>query len=686
MNPLTFRRWRNKSYAVFSSLHQVIRIGTLSVAYSLICLPVLHAQADTLLPEKKIELEEVELLADAPPQILAGGGSPVLVINKEDISSSGAQSLAGLLEMVPQIDIRQRGSFGVQADLTLRGSTFDQVMILINGINLTDPQTGHFNLNIPFDLSLIQRIEIIRGPVANFYGANGYTGAINIITGPDTSSFISTTTAFGSFRRWEASATVNLHSSTTGFLSHLSSTGSEGYRENTDFLINRMFFQAEKKGKLFRGWAMAGLNRMNYGANSFYSLRYPDQYEEYNSSFAAFELSPVKLKIPLKLSGSERLSSDHFALVRNDPYFYQNYHRTLSLALDLKTAFESSAGYTRIGLGFKSDRIISTVLGEKLAEPLSIPGTDSLLYTRGDTRKEYHLSINHRKKIGQLKLSGGIYIYLNGLADNEPLFFPGLDLSYDLNTNWTLYGSLNRSLRLPTFTDLYYSGPQNEGNPKLEPERAWTAEAGAEKTFHAADLSLSAFYRSGRNTIDWVWMEDEKWHTMNYTSLMSYGSEVTFSVFPGKLKKPFPLVKKITLSWSYTMVRQLPSAYMSHYALDFLNNQAGLDFVLQPFHHLDITVNSRYQQRNGSYPEYDLNTGLTEEIPYRPFIISDLRFSYALKTMQFYIACGNLFNVSYMDIGGLPQPGRWVSLGIRVNLSKLHIPQHPEDERAEKHQ
>jgi len=132
--------------------------------------------------DQDVDLEELEVTAQAEPLVFSQIGRVITTISKQEIESAPVNDLAELLYFVQSVDIRQRGGFGIQADVSIRGGSFDQVLVLLNGIPISDPQTGHFNLNLPVDLSDIQKVEIIKGPAARVFGPNAFSGAINIIT------------------------------------------------------------------------------------------------------------------------------------------------------------------------------------------------------------------------------------------------------------------------------------------------------------------------------------------------------------------------------------------------------------------------------------------------------------------------------------------------------------------------
>ena len=106
----------------------------------------------------------------------------IQIISSNEIKKRNPKNLIELLKQISGIDIRQRGINGQQADLYIRGGTFDQSLILIDGVKLDDPQTGHHSLNLLLPIEMIERVEIIKGPASRIYGQNAFTGAINLVT------------------------------------------------------------------------------------------------------------------------------------------------------------------------------------------------------------------------------------------------------------------------------------------------------------------------------------------------------------------------------------------------------------------------------------------------------------------------------------------------------------------------
>ncbi len=116
---------------------------------------------------------------EVPYQTLA---RTVVVLSRDDIRRLPVRSVAELLSYVSSVDVRSRGASGVQADFAIRGSTFGQTLILVDGFRINDAQSGHHNADIPVPVGEIERIEILLGPGSSLYGADAFGGIVNVIT------------------------------------------------------------------------------------------------------------------------------------------------------------------------------------------------------------------------------------------------------------------------------------------------------------------------------------------------------------------------------------------------------------------------------------------------------------------------------------------------------------------------
>ena len=177
---ITFKQWSNTSWSIFNSIGKQIRIALLPVAYFSTSIFTLNAQTDT------IQIDDIQVLSSRVPTLSSETARVIYTIEKDEINALPVHSLQDLIEYASNVDVRQRGTEGVQADISIRGGNFEQTLILLNGFKMNDVQTGHHNMNLPVDIESIEKIEILQGPGNRIFGINAYSGAINFITNTET--------------------------------------------------------------------------------------------------------------------------------------------------------------------------------------------------------------------------------------------------------------------------------------------------------------------------------------------------------------------------------------------------------------------------------------------------------------------------------------------------------------------
>jgi vitamin B12 transporter len=287
-----------KSYSLFRMLNNVVRIGVLAISYhtasASLNLDIMPAMADTTGIKSTIELEEIEVSATRIPAIFPEVARIVQVISNEELKKRPANNLADVLRQFQGIDIRQRGPEGIQADISIRGGSFDQTAILLNGINITDPQTGHHNLNIPLSFSQIERIEVLEGPASRVYGPNAFSGAINIITKAKEKNSISASYTYGSHNFSDFDIAGSFKTGQFSQTLSLNQKKSEGYTNNTDFDVQNIFLHST--AKLLTGQLdyQIGYSKKDFGANSFYTPRFPNNLKKPKPSLLLCGLKAIQ--------------------------------------------------------------------------------------------------------------------------------------------------------------------------------------------------------------------------------------------------------------------------------------------------------------------------------------------------------------------------------------------------------
>ncbi len=628
---------------------------------------------DTTFMGEMILLKDVIVTAERTPIQAFQSGRVVKVISRDEIKNVPAHNIDALLEHVLYLDVRQRGASGVQSDINIRGGSFDQTLILLNGINISDPQTGHHNLNLPVDIDDISRIEILGGPAARSFGTNAFGGIINIITEEKNATNAHLRVSSGDFGFFKTGFSLSIPA--TSFRNYLSASfqSSEGYDKNTDYQIANIFYQNRIEIKSGQIDFQTGLTSRSFGANSFYSPKYPDQYENIRTFFTSIRLDINNTKTNISPYLYWRYNQDQFALFRKNPpewYKTDNYHLTdvKGCGLDFSRPFQS--GTLSGGIDFRYEKILSNVLGEMLPQPVHIPWKDSLMFTRGHTRFHTAIFLDYSTTIRKLYLSTGVMLAYN--SDNKSLLslYPGLDISYRLTETVRWFASVNRSLRLPTFTDLYYNSPVQRGNPDLLAEKAVAIESGIKFNHKNFTGYTSVFSRMGREIIDWVkYPDDSIWVSMNHTEVNVNGFELFIEWKSPETTDKNLSMESVKFGFSYLNPDKKSGEMQSKYSLDVLSHR--IDFGIEYKLIAKILANLRlsYRCRAGGYQPFENNNYLSE-IKYPDIYIADGKISREFKSFTIYVEATNILNTKYYDNANVPEPGRWIKAGVMLDVLK----------------
>ena len=629
-----------------------------------------------------VNLSELQVNA-AGKKLYSEMGRLLTVIDKTEIKRSAVQSIDQLLDYVAGIDIRQRGQNSTQADISIRGGSFDQVLVLLNGVNITDPQTGHYNMDIPLNLSDVSRVEVLEGSSARVLGPNAFSGAINIVTENSDKRSLTAELTGGSFvtlgqavsgnfqfDRVQTFASVS-HSSSNGYIT--SPTPNFTYLQsmyaynlnaggNTDFNFLNGFvhsiLKTEKAGKF--ELQLAGQTK-DFGANSFYTLAYPNQFESTKTFMAALSWSLTSGNWQYNAQVYWRQHHDRFELFRNyvgaaSWYKNHNYHMTDVTGGKASATYSSILGKTTLGVEARNEHIFSNVLGtpiDTLRAPLEVNG----FFTKENNRMIETGLIDHSVKLGKWYFSAG------AAATNSTIFglngFGGVDVAYSVTDNFRIFADANSAVRLPTFTDLYYKSATQLANPDLLPEKSQTIEVGTKVYQDNWKLDATVYYRMGQNIIDWVKLPtDTKWQSKNLTSVNALGGDFSFAYYFQK-----GIIKRLGLAYSYLQMDKSADNYDSKYVLDYLKNKFSVTVDHSIWKKLSASWKLAYFDRAGTYT--DAKNVLQS---FKPYALLDTRFLWSDKTFDVFLDINNILNSSYADYGGLTQPGINFNIGVRKRI------------------
>jgi iron complex outermembrane receptor protein len=667
-----FKRFARKAYAAFNSMHKAVSIGVVGgFVLSLAHTTSTSAQVQTVVANDSIDddqpLNEVVVTSSKAELTLNQTAKIVTVISREEIARQPAQSIPDLLKNIAGVDVRQRGSNGVQTDISLRGGTFDQAAILLNGANLTNPHTGHYSFDLPVNLSDIDHIEIIQGPTSLLYGAGAFSGGINIVTKKDSDTGAYLKAEGGMHELWGVEARVSpftggkrgVHSLSVGYNS------SGGYIADSDYKIFNALWQSNFQVDNSKLDVQLGVNDKAYGANTFYAAAYPNQFDDTQSLFAAIRgESGTTLKFIPQLYWNRHY--DCFQLYRDgtpnipDWYTGHNYHYSDVFGINLNTQYKWKGGITNFGGELRNEGVFSNVLGKPLDEPIG-------KYTKFDNRTNISYFIEHTYLYKDFTLGIGILANYNTAYANDIDFYPSINAAYWLTTNWKIFASWNNATRMPTFTDLYYVDPVQKGFPDLQPEKSESFDIGIKYNNPFITVSADGFYEKGKNLIDWVRTPGEDvLKATNLTSVDKAGFETNISLY---FKELLPKLSTTRLDLGYMYLNQTKDVdnLISNYVLDYLRHKfiAGISHPI--YKGLSADWQFRWQKREGSYTKYENQKPIGEE-SYPAFSLLDLKINWKLNDLTVYLTANNLFNVSYYDRGNIPQPGFWLLGGVSWTL------------------
>lgn len=680
-NVFVFRHFGRAGYSLFAALGRELVIGVLSVA------TLSHAKAngvgvlptvdrDSTKSDRELTLDEVSITGSRAPIASQQAARIVTVLERDEIQRAPVQSINDLLKYAVGVDVRQRGPIGAQTDISIRGGNDEQIALLLNGINICDPQTGHNAFDIPADISEIERIEVLEGPAGRVFGTSSMLGAINIVTQQAKDSSIKVHAESGSYGYLSGGGSVGVSKGQWNNQVSGSYTRSDGYSRNKAGLLNSDYSGGKA---LYQGgyrddgsevkWHI-GLSSRGYGSNTFYGVSSDDQFEHLFKSYSAVQVNKTYGAVHLKTAAYWNHGQDRFEYFRdrgkgNKSTF--NYHRQDIFGVNLNSYFDWTLGRTAIGAEIRNEDLVSTNLGEPLNKPQHVDGTDRD-YTFGINRTNVNLMLEHNIILDNITLSTG-FVAVKNSWNHEPIkLYPGVDASYRIIDGLRLYASWNTSLRMPSVTELYLTKDGHKANKYLKPEELSSLEGGLKYSRNGIRAKANVYYNHITNLIDWIRRTedgpDAPYESVNFSKVNALGVETELTL---NIHTIVPVQKVLkTVSFSYSYLNQDVKAeegIQSKYTLEYLRHKLMVNTNINIKKNLELGIYYRWQDRRGSYTDTD---GTIKN--YSPYGILDSRLQWTKPKYKAYIEANNILNKNYIDYGCIPQPGIWIIAGAAINI------------------
>lgn len=614
-----------------------------------------------------IELDPVTVSTSLHPVSASATGRNILVIKGEEFLKLPVNSLDELLRYLPGIEVQMRGPMGAQSDIIVRGGTFQQVLVIIDGIRINDPNTGHFNSYIPVAPAEIERIEILKGASSAVYGSEAVGGVIHIITktfaaarGRKAKQFTAQGTAgqYGLFNGQLGGFYQNGNTAiSAGVLSNNATgqqqRGTRGFFHNTSASISINQFINKNWNISFR----SAFDRRNFAAQNFYTVFKSDTAnEKVNSFWNQLQLSYAKSRRRFSLNIGYKAAKDTYKF--NSAASANSNKSNLMQGLALynwetgkKTSFTAGAQWV-------NKKITSNDRGDHI---LNQAGVFFIL----DKRISGYFTVNPAMRLQWNERSGWEAV-------------PQVNLSYKL-PYWQLRGSAGKTIRDADFTERYnnynkaFVPSGSIGNPDLVSERSFSYEAGADY-FGIKNMKIAAtvFRQHFTELIDYVptpFAEMPRKINLSPTGTYALAKNIARVNSAGfetdvQYTKQFEHSQQLSATVGLTWIdsksnNQTPSFYVSSHA-KFLTN-----FNIQyAIHWFSVGVNGLYKQRNAQIST-PINANLSRD--YFLFNMQMQAFVYK-KKVSIFGEIDNVLNKQYSDLLGSKMPGRWIMGGCKVSL------------------
>ena len=610
---------------------------------------LLFAQTDT----SNVSLQEVIIRGDRFAGTPDEQNADIQIITRKDIQKLPVTNVNELLMMINGVDMRRRGPNGAQADIVIDGSTFDQVLVMVNGVKMSDPQTGHHLMNIPVPLESIDHIEVIRGAAGRTYGLNALAGAVNIVTRVPLSntafagtiggsSFEKDTATGDTYYHWGVHGGASIRKDKHGHLLSLSHDRSNGYRYNTGFTNSKVFYQNDISLGKHLIEMQGGYVHNAFGANAFYAA--PGDKESEETVQTAFGAVAANLKVSEKFTLKPRVSfrygNDDYIYIRQKPSVFRNLHETNVVNAGVNGVYVSGNHSFGIGAEWRNENIRSSNLGFR-------------------TRDLAGIFAEYKVVLGKFSAGAGVYgSYISRIGSDSTDagfdIFPGADVGYVINKNIKLFASAGTGQRIPTYTDLYYDGPSNIGNANLLPEKGLTAEAGVRIRKKCLHIDGSVAIKSISEFIDYTRADvNDEWQPNNFQTLQTTLYNIRYTWLPSD---QFKWKSSMSISSGYTYLEpsiDASNAFESKYAVEALRHQwiSSFSYAVGNF---SMNAVAKYQYRiNGN-----------------DYTILDARVAYKIADFTVFADINNILDTQYREIASVPLPGRWVSAGLKWRVVK----------------
>lgn len=616
--------------------------------------------------QKEIELSPVTITSSLQSQPTSRTGRNIISIPGDNFAKLPVHSIDELLKFIPGIEVQMRGPAGSQSDIVLRGGTFQQVLIILDGLRINDPNTGHFNSYIPIGPSEIERIEILKGPAASIYGSEAVGGVINIISkvylarGGQIKKRLSLEGLVGEYGLNNINAGgYYQEKNTAASLAFLSNNANGQPQRGINGFFNNSTVSASLKQIISSNCSLSfhsSFDERRFAAQNFYTTFVSDTAtERITTNWNQLTLNFQKARHNLNFNAGFKYVKDVFQF---NPTSTANNNKSYLLQFQLIDNYKvTEKTLLSYGLQYQDKRIHSNDRGDHSLNQLA----GFIVLTQ---------------KLGMVTISPSLRLDWNEARNTE--LVPQLNLSYQKN-RWQLRASAGKTIRDADFTERYnnYNKPLvtagSIGNPNLSAERSFSYEAGADYFLASKiKLSITGFQRLQSQLIDWIATsyadmprKDNLIPTGTYALARNIAKVTTSGIeadlqYTTAISESHNLQVMLGLTWLDSKTdNSLQSFYISSHAR-FLANMNAVYSNNRFF----ISISGIYKHRKEQKV-----TSINAEVTASTFIMNTKAGVFLWKKkLNIYVESDNMSDTVNSDLLGSRLPRRWFMTGLRLTL------------------
>ncbi len=599
-------------------------------------------------------------------------GKTVVVLTAKDIEQYAVNTVEDLLQDIAGVNMNSRGGFGVQSDIGLRGSTFSQVLVLVDNQRLNDGLTGHFNNNIPIALSEIARIEIIKGPSGVSFGSDAVGGVIHIKTKtytavPKYQFNFGGKLAVGQDKFFNSDMGVFLNAKKWGFSGGVKSLRSDGeQRLNPNFGKNSVADSTYRSYYDIKNYTLSGIYFKNawkvylrgamdvrdFDAKYFYTASsFDESVEQIKAYWIQSALTNEDAKQRTEFNIGYKHNQDTFAFLPTSV----NGHTTTRLNATLTQ--NRGVSKHKIAYGVQYDR--TTIES-------SDRGNHNNFSIAGFAQSRLHMGDRFKLMLGVRAEQDDYYGFH---------FVPQITGTYVL-PKLVLRSSIGQSVRNPDYTERFVSynieklSPnRNAGNPDVQPEKSFSADLNANwSPSKNLRISQSVFYRTSDNLIDYIVTNSSQisnltnlvpdttyFYTRNIANSNNIGYELSARYTVNNTDTTY---LKFFVDYTYLQTTHegpVESKYIANHPIHIASPR-----VLFRYNRIRASLSSNLITRNPEKIE-----GINGEVK-NQYALMNMRISYKPKFVpaRIFIEGRNILDTQYQEILGAQMPSRTIYGGL----------------------